>query len=319
LNAAHWDQDHYGGVQDLLVDSFKEALTSHPEYTVLKDKSLLAAKAFLTSKRKKVFALSGQTGFKNEANSSVFNLFSGCDQTIFLKSKYMKYSNDGSQFPSRLFRRKRGTPCYTSFVAVDAAFDANNRTSEDNITPLVSRPSLLTTIYVPYTDGTRSEQLANFTKKVGTNYNCPNFLVDGHHTDGSTKGYNKTDAGVNTLTVKLSFFDSIPKDYKINYGTPATTLETNTIFNPKLKDRPGFKIDLRACMACKISGDYNDYLGVELFSGWTPRRNGWKTIGNPGQLVKLSGLTKAQGPRLCKLTLSAVLVQHLSLYYDICT
>ena len=49
---------------------------------------------------------------------------------------------------------------------------------------------------------------------------------------------------------------------------------------------------------CRLVGQYPEYLANEVFYGKSLTSNNWQNIQNPGQLIKLHGLTASNGPRM---------------------
>lgn len=228
----HWDEDHWGGVRQLIKDGCKVALKTNVELQNIVTKSL-----------------------------------SGIDEVRALEQ-------DVSGFQCRYFKYQVVQPSGIFLPQVDPRKAPTVR----------DRSQLLTTFYCPYLYGPQQYEgkRPRDTK-----------LVDGSKVGTKTTNYTKNEE--ENINMDGPFFVQNQCRLFID-GTRKNTLGARIVFNythEKATARIFRFLDL-----CKLSCEFNEYLGAELFSGWMPEPSVQRTLTDPSLLIKKCVLKPEDGPRM---------------------
>jgi hypothetical protein len=230
----HWDEDHWGGVRQLIKDGCKDALRNNVELQNIVTKS--------------------QSG--DDGVSALEQDVSG------FQCRYFKYT---VVQPSGIFLPQ----------------------ADPRKAPKVrDRSQLLTTFYCPYLYGPQQYEgkLPRETKlrdgsKVGTK--STNYTP---HDEDDIK---KLDGPFFVQNQCRVFID----------GTRKNTLGARIVFNYTHGREATARI-FRFLDLCKLSCEFSEYLGAELFSGWMPAPSDHLTLTDPSLLIKKCLLKPEDGPRM---------------------
>ena len=234
----HWDEDHWGGVRQLIRDGCRTALEKNVDLQNIVTQSQIGDD--------KVSAL--------EQDVSGF------------QCRYFKYTVDQ---PSGIFLPE-AKPTRKAPKVRD-------------------RSQLLTTFYCPYLYG--PQQYIGKTPR-------DKKLIDGSKVGTKTTHYTKFEE--TNIQMDGPFFVQNQCRLFVD-GTRKNTLGARIVYNYTLGKGEAAEAKARVFRfldLCKLSCEFEEYLGAELFSGWLPAPSVHASLKDPSLLIKNCMLKPADGPRM---------------------
>jgi hypothetical protein len=299
----HWDSDHYQGIQGLLEEDYARQVKNDPTFVTMRattrrewKKDMLengAAPLPADADVDTLFAAKNYTPLDLvtitdtllENGKGPWEYVEPLDTRITIRSRYMKY---GPAYPQH--------PTFVRATNVDDRDLAVN--------PVVAIPldQLLTTVYVPYRTANNLVGPPSVRNNLSMSSNLDGEYEewqDRRPTDRTNRNWMSCDVPME-FDGEAPFVERTGKHKRLSFAA-------KNVQNARPKT-------WQILYCCKISADWQDYLGAELFFGIPcPARYNDDQVKNPAQLLKLSSLLQTDGPRMYCVAGDQVILGNLPL------